>query len=89
MTFNVHAILKEENKQDGSLVVVASTFRPPQVKNIKYEIEIKYIPSIPHNFKHWKVFEDDQQIKKFLEMIDEFSTTHNDQEDDQNNEQIN
>jgi hypothetical protein len=35
------------------------------------------------------VFEDDKQSNFFLEMIDEFSTTHMDQEDDQNNEQIN
>jgi hypothetical protein len=89
LTFNIHAIPRQENKQVDSLVVAASTFRPPEVSNLKYEIEMKYKPSIPDNVKHWQVFEDDQQIKKFLEMIDEFSTTHIDQEDDQNNEQIN
>jgi hypothetical protein len=30
-----------------------------------------------------------QQIKKFLEMVDEFYATHIDQEDDKDNEQIN
>jgi hypothetical protein len=37
-------------------------------------------PSIPNNVKHWQIFEDDEQIKKFLEMVDEFSETHIDQE---------
>jgi hypothetical protein len=27
-------------------------------------MEMKYIPSILDNVKHWQVFEDDQQIKK-------------------------
>ena len=29
--------------------------------------------SIPDNIKHWQVFEDDQQLQKFLECIDQFS----------------
>jgi hypothetical protein len=50
---------------------------------------MKCRPSIPHNFKHWKVFEDDQQIKKFLELVDEFFATHIDHEDDKDSEKIN
>jgi hypothetical protein len=41
---------------------------------------MRYKPSIPNNVQHWKVFEDDKKIKKFLEMVDEFSETHIDQE---------
>jgi hypothetical protein len=43
---------------------------------------MKYIPSIPDNAKHWKVFEDDLEIKRFLETVDEFSSLHNDQDHD-------
>jgi ribonuclease HI len=64
LTFNIHVIPRQENKQVDSLVVATSTFQPPEVSNLKYEIEIKYKSSIPDNFKHWKVFEDEQQIKK-------------------------
>jgi hypothetical protein len=49
-------------------------------------VEIKYRPSIPDNVKHWKVFEDDIEIKKFLETVDEFSDMHIDQ--DQESEEI-
>jgi len=34
------------------------------------------MPSITDNIKHWQVFEDDQQNKRFLELIEEFSSTH-------------
>jgi hypothetical protein len=42
---------------------------------MRYEIEMRYKPSIPDNIKYWQVFEDDQQIKRFMEVIDEFSNT--------------
>jgi hypothetical protein len=41
---------------------------------------VKYRPSIPNNLKHWKLFEDDLEIKRFLEDIDEFATLHIDQD---------
>jgi hypothetical protein len=43
---------------------------------------VKYRPSIPDNVKHWKVFEDDLEIKKFLESVDEFFALHIDQDHD-------
>jgi hypothetical protein len=41
---------------------------------------MRHRPSIPNNVQHWQVFEDDEQIKQFLEMVDEFFETHIDQE---------
>jgi hypothetical protein len=35
---------------------------------------------IPNNIQHWQVFKDDEQLRKFLELIDEFAKTHTDQE---------
>jgi len=69
--------------------VEASTLRALEVPNIKYEVEMRYKPSIPDNVKHQKVFEYNQQIEKFLEMDDEFFATHIDQEDEKDNERIN
>ena len=65
-----------------SLVVSASHFRVPLPPKIKYDVEVKYRPSIPENVKHWKVFEDDLEIKKFLESVDNFSALHIDQDHD-------
>jgi hypothetical protein len=41
---------------------------------------MRHRPSIPNNMQHWQVFEDDEQLHKFLESIDEFAETHVDQE---------
>jgi hypothetical protein len=42
-----------------------------------------YRPSIPDNIKYWQFFEYDQQIKKFMEVINEFSNTHIDSIDEE------
>jgi hypothetical protein len=52
---------------------------PPK---LRYDVEVNYIPSIPDNVKHWKVFEDDLDIKIFLETVDEFSALHINQDQD-------
>lgn len=65
-----------------SLAVSTSNFRILLPPKLKYDVEVKYRPSIPDNVKHWKVFEDDLEIKRFLETMDEFSTLHIDQEHD-------
>jgi hypothetical protein len=53
---------------------------------LRYDVEVKYRPSIPDNVKHWKVFEDDLEIKRFLETVDEFYALHIDQDHDSENE---
>ena len=58
---------------------VISESLPPK---LRYDLELKYRPSIPDNVKHWKVFEDDIEIKRFLETVDKFSTLHIDQDPD-------
>jgi hypothetical protein len=65
---------------NDSLVVLASNFRFPLPPKIRYDVEVKYRPSIPDNVKLWKVFEDDLEIKRFLETVDEFFALHIDQD---------
>ena len=67
---------------EDSLASSESNFRVPLPSKIKYNVEVKYIPSIPDNVKHWKVFEDDLEMKRFLENVDEFSNLHIDQDQD-------
>ena len=49
---------------------------------------MRHQPSIPDNIRHWQVFERDQQIKIFLEMINEFFSTHIDQDIEEENQDI-
>ena len=51
-TFNIQFMPQEQNIMADSLVVAASTFRPPQNPLFRYEIEVRYRPSIPDNIKH-------------------------------------
>ena len=47
---------------------------------MNYEIQVKYRPSLPDNVKFWKVVENDDELSKFLQVVDEFSDMHIDQE---------
>jgi ribonuclease HI len=82
LAFNISFVPREENIMENSLAVSASNFKVPFPPKIKYDVEVKYIPSIPDNFKHWKVFEDDLEIKRFLETVEEFSSLHIDEDHD-------
>ena len=68
------------NHLADSLAVSASMFIPPLPPKLSYEIQVKYRPSLPDNVKFWKVFENDDELNKFLQVIDEFSDMHIDQE---------
>jgi hypothetical protein len=76
LAFNISFIPREENTLVDSLAISASLFKIPLLPKIKYEVEIRYRPSILDNIKHWKVFEDDLEIEKFLQSVNEFSALH-------------
>ena len=61
-----------ENTVVDSLVFVAGKFKTPTVGQRNYKVDIVNRPSIPDNSKYWPVFEDDMQIKIFLEVSGEF-----------------
>ena len=52
---------------------------PPR---LVYEVQMKYRPSLPDNVQHWKVFEDDDEVNRFLQVIDEFFEMQIDQENE-------
>ena len=55
-----------ENTVANSLAVAAGKI--PNVGQREYQVDIVNRPSIPDNSKYWQVFEDDMQIKFFLEL---------------------
>ena len=62
------------------MVVSTSVFKILVYPNRKYKIEVKHRPTIPDNVDHWKVFEDAEQISRFMEMSGEFENVNIDQE---------
>jgi hypothetical protein len=81
-SFNNSFIPREENGMADSLAISAINFRVPLPPKLRYDIEVKCRPSIPNNVKHWKVFEDDIDIRKFLESVEEFFELQIDQDHD-------
>ena len=79
-TFNISFGPREKNTVADSLATSTSNFKVPLPPKFRYDVEVKYRPSIPDNVKHWKVFEDDIETKIFLEIGDDFSALHIDQD---------
>ena len=78
--FNISFIPREENTVADSLATSASNFKVPFPPKFRYDVEVKYRPSILDNVKHWKVFKDDLEINKFLDTVEEFLEMHIDQD---------
>ena len=57
------------------MCLATTYFKVPKVSYLKYPIELRYRPSVPDNIKHRKAFHDDLEIKQFLELTGEFSTS--------------
>ena len=64
------------NQLVDSLAISASLFVPPLPPKLSYDIQVKYRPSLPDNVKFWKVFENDDELSKFLQLVDEFFDMH-------------
>jgi ribonuclease HI len=77
--FDISYVPRAMNHLFDSLVVSASMFIPPMPPKLNYEIQVKYRPSLPNNIKYWKVFEDDDELSRFLQVVDEFFDMHIDQ----------
>ena len=73
--YTISLIPMEQNNIADSLASLASLFKIPIYPNKEYQIQVKYRPSIHDNAKNWKVFEDNHQIKRFLENEEEFINT--------------
>ena len=81
--FQEHSFIvktRDINSIADSVVVFASIFIIPIHSTEKYEVEVCHRPTIPDNIIHWQVFEDDQQVKNFIELKEEFENIQVDQQ---------
>ena len=79
MFFELSYIPRDLNHLDDSLAISTSVFVPPLPPRLSYDVQVKYRPSLPDNVKFWRVFENDDELSKFLQLVDEFSNIHIDQ----------
>ena len=78
--FELSYIPRDLNHLDDSLTVSTSLFVPPLPPKLSYDVQVKYRTSLLDNVKLWGVFENDEELNKFLQLVDEFSDIHIDQE---------
>ena len=81
--FTEHAIKvvpRSENMIVDSILVTARRFKTPMVGWREHKVHVRNRPSIPDNSKQWIFFEDDEEIKIFLELSDVFANTQIDKE---------
>jgi ribonuclease HI len=82
LDLNISFIPRGENALANSLAVSASVLKFPLPPMVEHDVDIRYRPLVPDNVKHWKVFEDDSELERFLQSVDEFSMFHIDQDPD-------
>ena len=75
-------VSRHENTVADSLAVATGIFKTPIAGQKEYQVDIVNRPSITDNSKYWQLFEDDMQIRIFLELLGEFVNTHIDTEND-------
>jgi hypothetical protein len=73
-------IPRGKNLIADTLATSASVFKIPIFPNKKYEIEVKHRPTVPDNIYYWKIFENEIQVERFLQMSDEFANSNIDDE---------
>ena len=58
----------------NKLAVATSTLEPSkELLNGNDKLEINFRPSVPDNMEHWQVFQNDEQILRFIHNVEEFS----------------
>jgi ribonuclease HI len=70
--FSIEAIPREENHSTDSLAMSASNLQLSKEIGL-YKVEVNFRPSLPNNLEHQQVFENDNQILRFLQNEGEFS----------------
>ena len=66
MFFELSYIPRAMNHLADSLAIFASLFVPPLHHKMSCDIQVKYMPSLPDNVQFWKVFENDDELSKFI-----------------------
>ena len=57
LAFNINFVQREYNETTYSLALVVAYFKVPKLTHLKYPIDVRYMPSVPNDIKHWKVFQ--------------------------------
>ena len=79
---NISAIHMEINHIENNLKKITIEFFPPYLNHLSYSIMVMYRASMLDNIKQWKVFEDDDQTKNLLNLVEEYENMHIDSKEE-------
>ena len=71
---NITVVPREANHWADNLAKSAVSLKPPNLDHLSYSIKVIHRAVVPDNIKQWQVFEDDEQVKRFLTMVDEYNS---------------
>jgi len=87
--FSEHTLTCVPRIQNGvadALAKAASNLKIPMNSSNKFEIYVKHHPTVPDNQRCWQVFQDDEEIKDFLQVEGEFKDISIDTEPEEVNQ---
>jgi len=87
--FSEHTLTCVPRIQNGvadALAKAASNLKIPMNSSNKFDIYVKHRPTVPDNQRCWQVFQDDEEIKDFLQIEGEFKDISIDTEPDEVNQ---
>lgn len=84
---DLEAIPREQNSLADELVVAVSTLQlSDELIKDEMKMEIIFRTYIPDNSEHWQVFDDEKQVIRFLDNLDEFENFRIDSKEDGSND---
>jgi len=70
---DLQAIPREKNIHADQLAMAASTLKLfYELVNDEIKMEVIFRPSVPDDVEHWQVFNEDSQVVRFLNKLEEF-----------------
>lgn len=81
--YTLTCVPRIQNSIVDALAKATSILKIPMNSSNKFEIHVKHRPAILDNHRHWKVFQDDEEIKDFLLNQGKFKETLIDVENDE------
>jgi len=80
--YTLTCVPRVQNVIADSLATATSNLKIPMNSNNKFEIHVKHRPAILDNQRYWQVFQDDKEIKEFLQNEGKYKNTSIDGEHD-------
>ena len=80
--YTLTSVPRTQNVIADSLATTANNLKIPMNSNNKFEIHVKYHPTVPDNLRYWQVFQGDKEIEDFLQNEGKYKDTSIDGEQD-------